>query len=480
MSIAILFIKPGRLPAAFFVYTNHTLLSEALETWPIDMLKRLLPRHLDLIYLMNEEFLKEVRSFFPHDDVTVSKMSLVDDAYQKIRMAHLAIVGSRKVNGVAVLHTQILRQRVFPLFDQMYKDKFINETNGITPRRWLLNCNPKLADFITKRIGSEWTTELTHLEKLQQYEKDQDFITDLAKIKKANKKRLAKFVKDKMDLTINPDHIIDSQIKRIHEYKRQLLNILQVIDRYNQIKAGKTKFLQPKTVIFAGKAAPGYFIAKQIIHFIHAVARVINHDKDVKDLLQVIFIPNYNVSAAEIIIPGTDISEQISTAGMEASGTGNMKFALNGALTIGTLDGANVEIKKCVGEYNIFIFGLEEDEIYHLLQLGYNPKEIYESNPRLKKVIDMIQDGFFSPDNPLLFRCLLDEILYGQDRYMVLADFDAYIKTQELMDKEYADQMNWHRKALLNIAHMGPFSSDHTIHNYANDIWQIEPLIENK
>jgi starch phosphorylase len=459
-----------------FSYTNHTLLPEALETWQVPLLETVLPHHLDIIYRINDGFLKRVRAVFPGDYSVPKRVSLVDDDAHRIRMAHLAIVGSRKVNGVAALHTQILRTRTFADFDRMDPDKFVNVTNGITQRRWLLQANPSLAKLIDERVGAGWTTDLGVLQGLAPAVDDAEFRARFIEIKRQNKIRLAALIQREVETRIDPASMFDVQVKRLHEYKRQLLNILQVIARYNRIRDGNGAGIVPRTVIFGGKAAPSYVMAKSIIHLINDVAAVVNADPAAEGLLKVVFIPNYNVSAAGVIIPGSDLSEQISTAGTEASGTGNMKFALNGALTIGTLDGANIEIKDEVGEDNIFIFGLNAEEAEHLHLRGYDPWRYYNGNAELKRVLDMVTEGFFSPDEPDRYRGVVDKLLRGGDPYLLLADFASYVESQERVDATFVDVEDWTRKAIINVAHMGKFSSDRSIHSYATDIWEVAPV----
>lgn len=458
-----------------FAYTNHTLLPEALERWPIGMLNSLLPRHLDIIYRINADFLKSIEKQYPDDMDTIRDLSLIEDFTDTVRMAHLAIVGSYRVNGVAALHTNLLRRQVFPKFDKLYPGKFINVTNGITPRRWLLQSNPGLAKLISECIGDQWPADLGQLTALADYADDAGFSERFQKIKRANKERLSEKIASCMKMRVDPTAMFDVQIKRIHEYKRQLLNILHVVTRYNQIRDGKWNGI-PRVVVFAGKAAPSYFMAKLIIHLINDIAKVINKDPKVGDRLKVAFIPDYRVSAAEIIIPGSDLSEQISTAGMEASGTGNMKFALNGALTIGTLDGANIEIKDAVGDNNIFIFGLKTDEVQRIKHDGYHPNSYYNADPELKRALTMIGDGYFSPSDRHRYRSILDSLLHGGDHFMVLADYGSYVATQHKVDETYKDQDAWTRKSILNVASISNFSSDRAIHEYASKIWNVQRL----
>jgi starch phosphorylase len=461
---------------ATFGYTNHTLLPEALETWAIDMLQAILPRHLEIIYQINEVFLREVRRAFPGDPSILSRVSLVDDATRRIRMAHLAVVGSHKVNGVAELHTKLLREGLFADFARIWPEKFVNMTNGITPRRWLRQANPSLSELITEAIGPGWEKDLDRLHALVPFAEDAFFQKRFQEIKLANKRLLAREIAEHCHVAVDPAGLFDTQVKRFHEYKRQLLNVLHVITRYNRIKDQPNRDVLPRTVIFAGKAAPGYDMAKLIIRLVLDVAETINHDRAVGDRLKVAFIPDYKVSSAEIIIPGSELSEQISTAGTEASGTGNMKFALNGALTIGTMDGANIEIHDEVGAENIFIFGLDAAEAKALRGGGYDPWEYYNGNEELRRTLEMIKNGFFSPSDPTRYKPLIDALLRGGDHFLLLADYADYIRCQEEVDRTYRDRNEWTRRAILNVANMGKFSSDRTIHDYARQIWNIEPL----
>jgi starch phosphorylase len=458
-----------------FAYTNHTLLPEALETWSLDMLGRILPRHLEIIFQINDVFLKMVRRLYPGDPTVLGRLSLVDDFHRSVRMAHLAIVGSTRVNGVAELHTKLLREHTFPEFDEIYPGKFVNMTNGITPRRWLLQANPGLSDLITEAIGPDWKRHLPHLKALEPFADDSGFRDTVRAIKAANKERLAAHIEKTIGLRVGTGMLFDTQAKRIHEYKRQLLNLLQVIARYNRLKENPAADMVPRTVIFAGKAASGYDMAKLIIRLINDVAEIVNHDPDVNDRLKIAFCPNYSVSLAEIIIPGSELSEQISTAGTEASGTGNMKFALNGALTIGTMDGANIEIHDEVGTDNIFIFGLDAKGARELRAKDYDPNRYYDQNAELKQVLDMIRSGYFSADDPFRHRPIADSLLRGGDHYLLLADFESYMDCQDRVDAAYRDGDDWTRRAVINIANMGRFSSDETIHRYAETIWGVKP-----
>lgn len=460
-----------------FGYTNHTLLPEALETWPVSMLEWMLPRHLQIIYQINHFFLQEVTRQYPGDIDIMRRMSIIgEDGDKHIRMAHLALVGSHKVNGVAALHTHLMKTTIFRDFEQFFPKRIVNKTNGITPRRWLNEANRPLAALITQQIGKGWITDLEQLKKLIPLAEDSAFQTEFRQIKQRNKQALASYIECKLDIKIDAQAMFDVQIKRIHEYKRQLLNVLHIITRYNWIRANPTLTIVPRTVIFAGKAAPGYAMAKLIIKLINDVAKVINHDTVVGSRLKVDFLPNYDVSNAMRIIPAADLSEQISTAGTEASGTGNMKLALNGALTIGTLDGANIEIRDEVGEENIFIFGLTADQVIDLRKKGYNPWDYYNANADLKQVLDMIGSGYFSPDDPQRFRPLVDSLTQGGDYFMLLADYASYIACQQRVDALYQQPDMWTRQAIINMANMGKFSSDRTIREYAEDVWQIKPV----
>jgi starch phosphorylase len=456
-----------------FSYTNHTLMPEALETWPVGLFERVLPRHLQIIYEINHRFLKDVMHHYPADPAIWSRMSLIDESKGKrIRMAHLAIVGSHKVNGVAAIHTQLMKQTIFSDFHRLWPDKIVNMTNGVTPRRWLNQANPALAHLITRHIGKGWLKDLDQLRKLTPLAEDADFCEHFARVKRDNKARLAHVIEQRLNIVVDPGSIFDVQIKRMHEYKRQLLNVLHVVTLYNRLRAGAEA--TPRTVIFGGKAAPGYRMAKLIIRLINDVADVVNNDPLMKDRLKLAFIPNYDVSNAELIIPAADLSEQISTAGTEASGTGNMKLALNGALTMGTMDGANVEIHNEVGAENIFIFGLTTDGVAELRAKGYNPWLYYESNHELKQALDMIRDGFFSPEERERYRPVFDNLTSGGDHYLLLADYASYIEAQDQAGALYRDQAAWVRKAILNVAGMGKFSSDRTIGEYAKTIWNVE------
>ena len=457
-----------------FAYTNHTLMPEALETWPVSLFERLLPRHLEIIYDINHRFLERVRRMYPGDPDLVRRMSIVDESNdRRLRMAHLAFVGSHRVNGVSEIHTDLMRTTIFADFDRLWPEAIVNVTNGITPRRWLHQANPGLSALITERIGSSWISDLSELRGLLPLAHDPAFRARFREVKRDNKVRLSRLIAARCGVTVDPSSLFDIHIKRIHEYKRQLLNVLYVITRYNRIRDGRTEGLVPRTVVFAGKAAPSYAVAKLIIRLIHGVGDVVNHDPAIGDLLKVVFIPNFNVSNAEVIVPACDLSEQISTAGTEASGTGNMKLALNGALTIGTLDGANVEMRREVGEENMFIFGLRADEVNERRQRGVDPTATYLSSPELKRALDMMASGYFSPEAPGLFRPLFDRLTSGGDPFFVLTDYEAYVTCQDSVDAVFRDPDDWARRAILNVAGMGAFSSDRTVLEYARNIWNV-------
>lgn len=460
-----------------FSYTNHTVLPEALETWSAELIGRILPRHLQIIFEINRRFLDEVATRYPGRIDLIRSLSLIAEGDEKqVRMAHLAIVGSHTVNGVAELHSQILKNRLFKDFSALYPGKFANVTNGITPRRWLLLANPALSELISSVIGGDWVRDLDQLKGLAAYADDPSFQQRWQDVRRRNKKLLARYVLRKLGVGINPTTLFDMHIKRMHEYKRQVLNVLHVITLYNRIRSESLDHHVPRTVFFAGKAAPGYFQAKLIIKLINSVAQVVNADPAVSNALRVVFLPNYCVSQAEKLIPAADLSEQISTAGMEASGTGNMKFALNGALTIGTLDGANIEIREEVGAENFFLFGHTEEEVEQLRAGGYDPVRIYENSLELKKALDMIATGFFSPEDPGLFRPIVDSLLAHGDYYLVLADYENYVETQARVSRAYEDKALWTRMSILNTANMGKFSSDRAIMEYARNIWNVTPL----
>ncbi len=457
-------------------YTNHTLLPEALERWPRALFEKLLPRHLVIIQDLNARFLKNVAAKYPGDGDRLRRMSIFEESNDPhIRMAHLAILGSHSTNGVSELHTELLKRSVVPDFYEMFPERFNNKTNGITQRRWLKKSNPGLSNLINEAIGDAWVTDLSKLKKLEKFSTDAAFLEKWRGIKRSNKERLARVIGGEKRLIVDLDSIFDVQIKRIHEYKRQLLNALHVLALYNRIKANPKAPFTPRTVIFGGKAAPGYFMAKLIIKFIGALSDLINSDPSLRGKLTVLFLPNYRVSLAEKIIPASDLSEQISTAGKEASGTGNMKFALNGALTIGTLDGANIEIRDEVGKENIFIFGLKAEEVVELRRKGYDPRAYVERSPELKGVMDLIASGFLSTENPGLFMPLFDSLM-NRDEYLLMADFESYVDCQDHVDRTFQNPDTWTRMAVLNVANMGRFSSDRTIQEYCKEIWKAEPV----
>jgi len=457
-------------------YTNHTLLPEALEKWSLPMFGDLLPRHLELILEINHHFLELVRQKFPGDEARISRMSIIDESGEKyVRMAHLACVGSSKINGVAALHTSLLKSGILKDFYELWPEKFSNKTNGVTPRRWLVLNNRNLADLISEKIGDDWVKDLYQLKKLEKYAEDRAFQKAWRESKYSVKEYLAKHIASDLGIEVNPDSMFDILVKRIHEYKRQHLKVLHIITLYNRIKENPDIDVVPRTFIFGGKAAPGYFMAKLIIKLINSVADVINNDQDINDLLKVVFIPDFNVKNSQHIYPAADLSEQISMAGKEASGTGNMKFTMNGALTIGTLDGANIEIREEVGEDNFFLFGLKTEEVYNLKAQGYNPHTYYESNKSLRKVLEMIRTGFFSPDEPDLFKPIFDALVF-HDEYMLLADYQSYIDSQDKADQAFRDKNKWTKMSIINAARSGKFSSDRTIKEYCNEIWQVKPV----
>ena len=460
-------------------YTNHTLLPEAIERWPVSRLGVMLPRHLEIIYEINYRHLKRVEAKFPGDMDRLRRMSLVEEeGGKKINMGYLCVVGSHAVNGVAQIHSDLLKTTLFKDFYELEPEKFQNKTNGITPRRWLLLCNQSLSDTIVDKIGESWICDLGQLAQLRQFVDNENFVRSIYKVKQENKMKLAQYFEQHYKVKVDPGAMYDMQVKRIHEYKRQLLNVLHVITLYNRIRKNPRGKFVPRVVMIGGKAAPGYFMAKKIIKLISSVSTLVNNDPVVDNRLKLIFLENYRVSLAEKIIPAADLSEQISLAGTEASGTGNMKFMLNGALTIGTLDGANVEMAEEVGNDNIFIFGMTVDEVEALRQRGYNPRDYYEKNAELKLAIDQIQGGFYSPDEPNLFHDIVDALLNHGDHYMLLADYESFVAAQDKVNKLYENPMEWTRKCLLNIAASGKFSSDRTIAQYAKEIWNVEPTLD--
>jgi starch phosphorylase len=460
-------------------YTNHTILPEALETWGTNLLEEVIPRHLQIIYEINSRFLQEVSLKWPGDTDRLRRMSLIEEGEnKKVRMAHLAIAGSHRTNGVAELHTRILKEKIFSDFYEMWPERFINITNGITQRRWLLKSNPLLAQLISNAIGDSWIRDLYQLKKLEAFAYDSNFQTAFIKTKRTSKETFSGIIADTGQINIDPGSLFDVQAKRIHEYKRQLLKVMHIIYEYLSIVRGLKQPLTAKTFIFAGKAAPGYWAAKQIIKLINNVAMIINNDPAVKDIMKVVFVPDYRVSLAEKIIPAADLSEQISMAGTEASGTGNMKFSLNGALTIGTLDGANIEILEEVGGENIFIFGLTAKEILLMEQnLSYRPHDYYVVYPEIRIVLDALLDNTFCPSEPGLFQWIYNKLLFEGDTYFHLADFISYIKTLEKADEEFNNRALWAQKSILNIARMGKFSSDRAIMEYANKVWEVKAAI---
>jgi starch phosphorylase len=459
-----------------FAYTNHTLLPEALEKWPVEMFGSVLPRHLEIVYEINRRFLNEVRERYPGDDRRAARLSLIDETGgRSVRMAHLASVGSHRINGVAALHTELLKADVLRDFHELWPEKFVNVTNGVTPRRFLALANPRLAALVTEAVGDGWPKDLERLRRLEPLAEDGAFRARWRDVKRANKADLAAVVEARAGVTCDPDSLFDVQVKRIHEYKRQHLNVLHVIALWQRLRREPKAAVPPRTVLFGGKAAPGYRMAKLMIKLVHSVAEVVNADPRTRDRLRVAFIPDYNVKNCMPIFPAAELSEQISTAGKEASGTGNMKFAMNGALTIGTLDGANVEIREAVGPENFFLFGLTVEEIHRLRAEGYRPRELYETDPVLHEVIDTLADGTFSRGDTSLFRPIVDSLL-GYDPWLLLADFRAYVECQAEVERAYLDPERWARMSVLNTARMGRFSSDRSIADYCREVWRVEPV----
>ena len=459
-----------------FAYTNHTLLPEALEKWPIGLFGRLLPRHLEIIYEINQRFLDQVQQRFPNDGGKLAALSLIDESGERyVRMANLASVGSYAINGVAALHSELVKSTVLKDFHELWPQKITNVTNGVTPRRWMVLSNPRLADLITSKIGNGWVRDLDQLRQLETLVNDSGFCSAWRQVKLANKQRLAQRILQFTGIEVDPTSMIDIQVKRIHEYKRQHLNVLHIMTLYNRLKENPTQTMVPRTFVFGGKAAPGYFMAKLMIKLITSVGEVVNHDPDVAGRLKVVFLPDYNVTNSQPVYPAADLSEQISTAGKEASGTGNMKFSMNGALTIGTLDGANVEIRTAVGDENFFLFGLTVEEVMALKSQGYQPREYCSGNTNLQKIIDQLSSGVFSRGDQNLFRPLIDNLLY-QDPYLLLADYQAYVECQDRVSQTYADAARWTRMSILNSARIGKFSSDRSIRDYAETIWQTKPV----
>lgn len=470
-----------RICTQTFAYTNHTVMPEALERWPLELLRHLLPRHVEIILEINHRFLESVRTDFPDEPDLPAKLSIIEEGpVQRVHMAHLAIIGSHCINGVAELHSTILKNDLFRDFFRVFPDRFSNVTNGITPRRWLRQANPSLSELISSVIGKQWICDLDRLSQLIPYAEDSQFREAWRKTKHENKKRLSRYILRKIKLGVNPDTLFDVQVKRIHEYKRQLLNALHVVTLYQRIKADPSINMVSRTILFAGKAAPAYHQAKRIIKLINSIAHVVNNDADIQGRLRVVFLPNYCVSQAEKIIPAAELSEQISTAGMEASGTGNMKMSLNGALTIGTLDGANVEIMEAVGRENIFIFGLTAEQVNATWSQGYDPFFYYHHDEELKQALDLIASDYFCPDEPGLFKPVFESLLHQgihSDYYRILADYRPYIEAQEAVDRLYGTPAEWARRSILNTANMGKFSSDRSVLEYAARIWNIKPLV---
>ena len=467
--------KAWEITTKTFCYTNHTLLAEALEKWTVDLLQRVLPRHMQIIFEINHRFLEQVEISCPGSGDLMRKVSLIEEGpHKQVRMANLCVVGSGKVNGVSALHSELLRTETMPELDKVYPGKFCNVTNGITHRRWLLKANPNLTDLISDQIGTDWKKDLSLLKDFESSAKSKAVQKRFMEIKRENKIALCKTIEETTGHVVSPDSIFDVQIKRLHMYKRQLLKVMQIVHLYNQIKENPKTKIQPRTFIFAAKAAPAYLIAKSVIKLINTLADVINHDVDVAGRLKVVFLPDYNVSLAEKIIPAADISEQISTAGLEASGTGNMKLSLNGALTVGTWDGANIEIAQHVGEDNIFIFGHRTEELAEMRRKGYNPRSYLEKSADLQKVLAAIRDNIFDPSHPDLFKDLCNDLTEHGDFYFYLADYAEYVKCNEEVDKLYATPSKWAEKAILNVARMGWFSSDRSIQDYCDDIWHLE------
>ncbi|MGA2398731.1 MAG: glycogen/starch/alpha-glucan phosphorylase [Steroidobacteraceae bacterium] len=459
-----------------FAYTNHTLLPEALERWPLDVFGRVLPRHLQIIYDINAYFLEEVRMRFLGDEDRIRRMSIIDENDQRyVRMAHLACVGSHAINGVAALHTELLQRDVLRDFYELWPQKFSNKTNGVTPRRWMVLSNPRLSALITEHIGDGWIKDLAELKRLEPLAEDAAFRTRWRDIKRENKRSLAALALERTGIRIDPDSMYDVLVKRIHEYKRQHLKILHIVSLYHGLKSNPGMSVVPRTFIFGGKAAPGYYLAKLMIKLITSVGDVINRDPDMHDRLKLVFLPNFNVTNGQHVYPAADLSEQISTAGKEASGTGNMKFCMNGALTIGTLDGANIELREEIGAENFFLFGLSVEEVLALRAQGYRPMDYYAANQHLREVIDLIRSGFFTRGDTALLQPLMDNLLH-YDPYMLFADFASYIECQEKVSAAYRDPERWTRMAILNTARSGKFSSDRSIREYSRDIWHVQPV----
>src|SRR5450631_1426029 len=459
-------------------YTNHTLLPEALEKWSLPIFASILPRHLEIIYEINRRFLEQARVKYPNDDARIARLSIIDETGDKyVKMANLATIGSHAVNGVAALHSELLKKTVLRDFYEFMPEKFFNVTNGVTPRRWLVLCNHGLSDLIISKIGNSWVTNGEELKKLEPFAEDPEFREAWRKVKQSRKQTLAKLIRTRTGVVVNPASLFDMQVKRIHEYKRQLLNALYVVSLYNQIKRDPNTAITPRTVLFGGKAAPGYVTAKLIIKLINSIATVVNHDPAVSDILKVVFFPNFNVTNGQLIYPAADLSEQISTAGKEASGTGNMKLSFNGALTIGTLDGANIEIREEVGAENFFLFGMTAQQVIDLKEGGYNPRDVYRDDPIVGEVLDQIASGVYSGGDRELFRPIVDSLL-NSDAYMLLADFRSYLECQDKVTDAYRNQDHWTKMSILNVARMGKFSSDRSIRDYCKNIWHATPVDE--
>ena len=471
--------KAWELTVATLGYTNHTLLPEALEKWPISLMERVLPRHMEIIFGINHQFLRTVARSFPGDLEHQRRMSIIEEGPEKhVRMAHLAIIGSHAINGVSRLHTELIKNSLVPDFAQLWPERFSNKTNGVAPRRWLLKANPELAALLTRTVGEGWITDLERVRAIEKNAGDAAFQQEFRDIRHRNKEKLAREIFNTTAVTVDPHSMFDVQVKRIHEYKRQLLNVMRIIHEYLSVVEDGAEPAAPRTYVFAGKAAPGYWAAKQIIKLINNVAQVVNSDPRVKERIKVVFVPNYRVSLAEIIMPAADVSEQISTAGMEASGTGNMKLAMNGALTLGTLDGANIEIMQAVGEENIYIFGLDRDEVSWYQQSGeYHPRELYNADAVVRRVVDSLGSNRFCPDESGLFRWIVDELLDRGDRYFHLADLVSYIDASHSAEQDYKNSSIWTAKAILNVARTGYFSSDRTVNEYAREIWGIKSAL---
>ena len=459
-------------------YTNHTLLPEALERWSVSLLERVVPRHLSIIYDINDRLMKKVSQKYPGDVGKLSRLSIIEEGdTKKVRMGNLAIVGSHSINGVAAIHSELVKKNLAPDFYEMWPERFNNKTNGITPRRWLLSANPELADLISSKIGREWITHLDKLKEIAPYATDSDFVRSFFQIKKATKEKLAKIILNTTGNTVDTDSLFDVQVKRMHEYKRQLLNALNIIYNYLQITEDGFALPAPRTFILGGKAAPSYDFAKLVIKLFNNLSKVINNDPRVKNQMKVVFIPDYKVSIAERVFPAADVSEQISTAGFEASGTGNMKFMLNGALTVGTLDGANVEIREEVGEENFYLFGLTTPEVKKIHEDGsHKPWDLYNSDTRIRRVMDALSSNMFSPGEPGIFKPIFQNIMTS-DYYLLLSDIGSYIDIQAKVGKDFLNKASWGKKAILNVAHSGKFSSDRTIAEYAKDIWDVKPVL---